>query len=121
VRFRARLNLPRTATAAARQAGCGGMLARGVYKHRKALHAGREGRKPPVEGEGPSADGRGTGRVHDERGAKRSGCVSAGITPDRSDSIGPPRAATPTNLRWLRHHLRCPQIAELVRERSGGG
>jgi hypothetical protein len=38
-----------------------------------------EGRKPPVEGEGPSADGRGTGRVHDERGAKRSGCVSAGL------------------------------------------
>jgi hypothetical protein len=36
---RARLNLPRTApvlaTSAARQAGCGGMLARGVYKHRK--------------------------------------------------------------------------------------
>jgi hypothetical protein len=39
VGFTARLNLPRTAptlaTAAARQAGCGGMLARGVYKHRK--------------------------------------------------------------------------------------
>jgi hypothetical protein len=32
-----------------------------------------------VEGEGSSADGRGTGRVHDKRGAKRSGCVSAGI------------------------------------------
>jgi hypothetical protein len=89
----------------------------------QALRAGREGRKPPVESEGPGADGRGAGRAHDERGAKRSGCVSAG-SPDRSDSIGPPRdigAATPTNPRWLHHPLRCPQIAELVRERSGGG
>jgi hypothetical protein len=33
----------------------------------------------PVEAEGPSADGRGTGHVHDERAAKRSGCVSAGM------------------------------------------
>jgi hypothetical protein len=75
----------------------------------QALRAGREGRKPPVEGEGPCADGRGTGRVHDERGAKRSGCVSAGIP-----QIAAPRdigAATPTDLRWLHHPLRCPQIA----------
>jgi hypothetical protein len=103
------------ATAAARPAGCGGMLAKGVYKHRKP--SGREGRKPSVEGEGPSADGRGTGRAHDERGAKRSGCVSAGIPLDRSDRGGPPRdigAATPTSLRWLRDPLRCPHIAELV-------
>jgi hypothetical protein len=38
-------------------------------------------------------------------------------TPDRSDSTGPPReigGATPTNLRWLRDPLRCPQIAELA-------
>jgi hypothetical protein len=39
VRLGARLNLPRPAptlaTAAARQAGCGGMLASGIYKHRK--------------------------------------------------------------------------------------
>ena len=76
----------------------------------QALRAGREGRKLPVEGEGSSADGRGTGRVHDKRGAKRSGCVSAGIPRIDPDSIGPPRdigAATPTNLRWLRHPLRC--------------
>jgi hypothetical protein len=39
VRLRARLNLPRTAptlaTAAARPAGCGGMLSKGVYKRQK--------------------------------------------------------------------------------------
>jgi hypothetical protein len=39
VRLRARLNLPRTAStlamAAARPAGYGGMLPRGIYKHRK--------------------------------------------------------------------------------------
>jgi hypothetical protein len=75
--------------------GCAaGWLRRHVVEGRlqasQALCAGREGRKPPAE--------------------------SDRYTPDRSDSIGPPRgigAATPTNLRWLRHPLRCPQIAEL--------
>jgi hypothetical protein len=81
VRHRARLNLSRMvsplATAAARPAGCGGMLSKGVYKHRKpSVLVGRVA-SLPVEGEGPSADGRGTGRVYDERAAtKRSGCVS---------------------------------------------
>jgi hypothetical protein len=74
--------------------------AEGHLQASQALRVGREDRKPPMEGEGPSADGRGTGRVHDERGAKRSGRVSAG-----RPQIAAPRdigAATATDLRWLR-------------------
>jgi hypothetical protein len=41
----------------------------GVNKNRKpSVPVGRVA-SLPVEGEGPSADGRGTGRVHDERAA----------------------------------------------------
>jgi hypothetical protein len=91
----------------------------GRLRASQAVRAGREGRKPPVESEGPSADGRGTGRAHDddERGAKRSGCVSAGTASAHQETSEP---ATPTNLRRRRHPLRCPQIADFARERSGG-
>jgi hypothetical protein len=47
------LNLLRTAstlaTAAARPAGCCGMLSKGRLQASQALRAGREGRKPPAE------------------------------------------------------------------------
>jgi hypothetical protein len=67
------------------------MLSKGVYKRRKpSVPVGRVA-SLPVESEGPSADGRGTGSAHDERDAERSGCVSAGMHQIDSDSIGPPR------------------------------
>jgi hypothetical protein len=92
----------------------------GVYKHRKpSVPVG--GRKLPVEGEGPSADGRGTGRIHDERG---SGCVSAGIPQINPAVSARPETSEPRhrlNLRRPHHSLRCPRIAELAGERSGGG
>jgi hypothetical protein len=76
---RARLNLLRTAPGLATAAWLRRHAGAGRLQASQALRAGREGRKLPVEGEGSSADGRGTGRVHDKRGAKRSGCVSAGM------------------------------------------
>jgi hypothetical protein len=90
----------------------------------QALRAGREGLKLPVESEGSSADGRGTGRVHDERGTKRSSCVSAGI-PQIDPRVSAHQARSEP-----RHQLTCGgcatlcdagRSAELVGERSGGG
>jgi hypothetical protein len=72
-----------------------------------ALRPDREGRKPPVECEGPKADGRGTGRVHDERGAKRSGCVSVGIC--QID----PTASAHQETSEPRHRLTCSGCASL--------
>jgi hypothetical protein len=67
-------------TASPGDGGCSaGWLRRHAVEARlqasQALRAGRE--VEASRSEGPSADGRGTGRVHNEGGAKRSGCVSA--------------------------------------------
>jgi hypothetical protein len=82
---------PPLPTAAARPAGCGGMLSKGVYKRRKPSVPVGRGASLPLQSEGPSADGRGTGRAHDERGAERSCCVGAGIHQIDFDSIGSQR------------------------------
>jgi hypothetical protein len=79
----------------------------GSLQASQALRAGREGRKLPAEGEGPSADSRGNGRVHDERGAKRSGCVSAGIP--QID----PTASAHQETSEPRHRLTCGGCATL--------
>jgi hypothetical protein len=61
---------------------------------------------------GRSADGRGNGRVHDERGAKRSGRVSAGIPQTEPTASARQETSEP------RHRLTCGGCATLCDARS---